>query len=224
MGHPEHSPPLARPRRNTTRQREAGQAARAETRRRLVQAAGELFAELGYPRTTVTAIAERAGVSLQTLYLAGGSKRQLLRAHLENALSGTSEGIDDTYVGRIRETVTTPADPAEQLRVAARVFRLVAERSAPAWQLYRNVAAIEPDVALDWRTLQQLRRTTYAAALAALPDTHRRPGLAQEDVVDTAWTIASPETYDLLVRHAGYSLDRYEAWLGDTLIAAILQA
>src|SRR6476620_9319750 len=90
---PEEAAGASRPRR-MTRQREAGAASRAETQR-LVVAAGELFAELGYAGSTVTAIADRAGVSLQTLYLAWGSKRQLLRAFMEQGLSGSPSAITD---------------------------------------------------------------------------------------------------------------------------------
>src|SRR5262249_57506347 len=42
---------------------------------------------------TVTKIARLAGVSLQTLYLACGSKRELLQVVLSEALSGTPSGI-----------------------------------------------------------------------------------------------------------------------------------
>jgi len=79
--------------RNTTRQREAGAASRAETRRQLIAAARELFSEQGYSATTVIKIARLAGVSLQTLYLACGSKRELLQVVLSEALSGTPSGI-----------------------------------------------------------------------------------------------------------------------------------
>lgn len=39
---------------------------------------------------------------------------------------------------------------------------------------------------------------------------------------DKAWAIASPETYDLLIRTAGYTLDDYERWVTTTLAAALL--
>jgi hypothetical protein len=38
---------------------------------------------------------------------------------------------------------------------------------------------------------------------------------------DTAWAIASPDVHDLLVRQAGYSYDRLEEWVRDTLGAAL---
>lgn len=40
--------------------------------------------------------------------------------------------------------------------------------------------------------------------------------------MDTAWAIVSPDIYDLLVRRAGYSLDRFEEWIAATLRAALL--
>lgn len=67
---------------------QAGSASRVETRRRLLEAAGHEFAEGGYAAATVTRIAARAGVTVQTLYLAWGSKRALLRAYMEAALLG----------------------------------------------------------------------------------------------------------------------------------------
>src|ERR1700742_3534099 len=74
-----------------TRRQEAGAASRAETRRRLLRAAEEEFTERGYVAATVARIADRAGVTVQTLYLAWGSKRALLRAYMEAALAGDDE-------------------------------------------------------------------------------------------------------------------------------------
>lgn len=221
--------PGRRPR-NTLRQREAGAASRAETRRRLLVAAAELFAEKGYPRATVNGIASRAGVSLQTLYLSWGSKRELLRAFLEYSLSGSPTAIDDaSWAARLRELVASemdrqPDDPAVELRAAARVFRQAAERSALAWQLYRDAAAIDSEIADDWAALARLRRQSMAEGLMAgvLSSGRMRPTLDRDAALDTIVVVVSPESYGVLVRGAGYTLDRYEQWIGDTLIAALL--
>src|SRR6202012_3498689 len=74
-----------------TRHQEAAAASRAETRRRLLRAAEEEFTERGYSAATVARIAARAGVTVQTLYLAWGSKRALLRAYMEAALAGNED-------------------------------------------------------------------------------------------------------------------------------------
>ena len=68
-----------------------------ETRRRLLQAAEEEFTERGYTGATVARIANRAGVTVQTLYLAWGSKRALLRAYMDSVLAGD---VDTPYPQR----------------------------------------------------------------------------------------------------------------------------
>ena len=53
------------------------------TRERLIQAAAELFATLGYARTTTLKIAAEAGVSEVTLFRHFGSKKNLFATVLE---------------------------------------------------------------------------------------------------------------------------------------------
>ncbi|MEO6955556.1 MAG: helix-turn-helix domain-containing protein [Antricoccus sp.] len=221
--------PVRRPR-NTVRQREAGAASRAETTRRLLVAAAELFAEKGYSRATVNSIAARAGVSLQTLYLSWGSKRELLRGFLVYSLSGSPTTIDSArWAAQLREMLASemnrhPDDPAVELRAAARIFRHAAERAALAWQLYRDAAAIDSEIADDWAALARLRRHSMADGLMAgvLSSGRMRPSLDRDTALDTIMVIVSPESYDVLVRGAEYTLDQYEQWIGDTLIAALL--
>jgi AcrR family transcriptional regulator len=217
--------PQSRPR-NTVRQREAGAAARLETKRRLLAAAAEEFAAHGYSGATVSRIASRAGVTVQTLYLAWGSKRELLRAYLEAALSGQPVVSAAAELPRLIAAELADADAGVRADlVIARMVRLychIAQRAALAWQLYRDAAASDPAIAEDWVALQHLRHQTFTHLIAQLPSASLREGLSPEAAADTAWAIASPETYDLLVRIRGYTLSRYEQWLVDTLGAAIL--
>lgn len=215
--------------RDTTRHRENAAAARAETRRRLLVAAGEEFTERGYHAATVKRIAERAGVTVQTLYLAWTSKATLLRAHLEQALAGDAAvgDVEADYpvtIARVIADAVEPAggDPVGVVDAFARLFRTIAERAAPAWKLYRDAAAIEPEIADEWLALQRLRRATIAEFVAHVPESARRSGLTPDAACDTAWVIASPESYELLVDTGGCSLDDYERWLGATLAATLL--
>lgn len=210
--------------RNTTRHREAAAASRAETRRRLLVAAGEEFTERGYAAATVKRIADRAGVTVQTLYLAWTSKATLLRAHLEEALSGHADVEYSAAIGDVVAHAVEDAegDPAAVVEAFARLYRTVAERAAPAWKLYRDAAAADPEIAADWQTLQRLRRQTFAGFIAHVPAASLRPGLDAESALDTAWAIASPETHELLVVIGNKSLDDYETWLATTLTAALL--
>lgn len=224
MTRPVHPP--AGPGAAASRQKRVGQAVRERSRLRLVVAAGEVFAEHGYTGATVQAIAARAGVSVQTLYTAWGSKRALLRAYLELTMTGSatavSEGRWAPQVGAELDAVPT-SDPAARLRALATFFRSLAERVGPVWRLYREAAAVDPEIAADRAELDRERRRTLAAALAGLDDGCLRPGLTRSAAVDTLLVLAGPATYEALVEGLGYSLDEFETWLAGTLIAAVLR-
>jgi AcrR family transcriptional regulator len=68
-------------------------------RERLVVAAVELFAEKGYDATTVTQIAERAGVTKSTLFRYFPDKREILAAGQETLSRLLSEGIGQAPAG-----------------------------------------------------------------------------------------------------------------------------
>lgn len=210
--------------RNTTRQREAGAAARLETRRRLLEAAAEEFADRGYVAATVNRIAERAGVTVQTLYLAWGSKRELLRAYMEAVLTGPPEHAvaGDLSASIVAGFEAATADPRRIIKQIAHLYRQVAERAALGWQLYRDAAASDPAIAEDWMALQRQRRETFVALIGRLPVGSLRRGLTRAAAADTAWAIASPHTYELMVHSGDYTLDAYETWVSTTLTAALL--
>lgn len=212
--------------RRVSRQREAGEATRRETRRRLLAAARAEFAERGYAAATVIRIAEHADVSVQTLYSNWGNKRNLLRAVMGSALTGDDD-VPLEATGRPMAVLTAtldPADAADPRRLLAHLvhqYRLLAERAAVGWQTYRDGAAVDPDIAADWRQLNDVRRQAFHAMFARVPAAALRPGLTQAAAADTAWVIASPDTHDQLVRQAGYGYDELEAWVRATLTAAL---
>ncbi|MFI1972028.1 TetR/AcrR family transcriptional regulator [Streptomyces cinnamoneus] len=86
------------------RRRAAGPARRRDaeaTRRALTDAAAELFAERGYDRTTVRAIAERAGVNQALLFRYFGSKTALFG---EVVARDGHKQLRETPVERLLET------------------------------------------------------------------------------------------------------------------------
>ena len=213
--------------RRVSRQREAGEATRRETRRRLLLAASEEFAQSGYRAATVSRIADRADVSVQTLYHSWGSKRDLLRGVLELAVTGHEEGsLDEGAVRRTLLATIDPEDAKDPERLLAHLvhgFRALAERSAGVWGTYRDAAAVDADIASDWRALMELRRSEFHRLMQALPQSFLREGLSPGTAADTAWALASPQIHESLVDTAGYTYDQLEAWLHDTLVAALLK-
>ncbi|MBV8954409.1 MAG: TetR/AcrR family transcriptional regulator [Solirubrobacterales bacterium] len=201
-----------------SRQQRVGDALRQDTRKRLLEAAAEEFPARGYAGTTVTRLAAAAGVSVQTLYLAWGSKRALLRGYVEQALAGNLQSPENASR---RFTGLTPHDRLTEL---AALVTEIAQRAAIGWTLYRDASAVDPEIAADWNELQILRHRTFSRILADIPANALAHGLTQRSAVDTAWTVASPESYDLLVHRLGYSLAEFRDWMTQTLLTALLAA
>lgn len=200
-----------------SRQKRVGDALRRDTRQRLLEAAEAEFAASGYAGTTVARLAAAAGVSVQTLYLAWGSKRELLRGYMEQALAGGSGSPEDA-AARFADTM----NPGERLKELATLVAEIAQRAAVGWSLYRDAAAVDQEIASDWSELQLLRHQLFARILAGLPRNALRQRLTPTAAIDTAWTIASPESYDLLVNRLHYDVDEFREWMEHTIIAALL--
>ncbi|WP_308466970.1 TetR/AcrR family transcriptional regulator [Rathayibacter soli] len=199
-----------------SRQAKVGAASRLGTQNRLRLAASEEFEEHGYAGATVSRIANRAGVTVQTLYLAWGSKRELLRASLTSSLAehlGPPGGIGGLFEGKTAREVIT---------LLATLMGKTAEAAGTGWKLYRDAAATDTEIAADWDQLQSLRRGTMESIVAHIPDDSLRRGLSREAARDTAWVIASPESYELLVVRNGYSTQDFVHWMDATLTAALL--
>lgn len=200
-----------------SRQARVGALSRQDTKRRLLDAAGVEFTEHGYAGTTVNRIAARAGVTVQTLYLAWGSKSALLRAHAEARLNegrGEPSGVAAQFEGATGRDVATGL---------AAIVTQAARSAATVWKLYRDASATDPAIAADWDQLQALRRTTIGLVTAHIPHDEVRAGLDRDTARDTAWAIASPEMYELLVRRGGYSIEAFQTWVATTLAAALLR-
>ena len=93
----------------------------ARTRERVVRAAAEELTERGYERTTLARVAERAGVSLETVK-AHGPKRALLLAAFEVMFAG-SEGQESLAArpeGRAVAGTTAPGAGRAAARAARR--------------------------------------------------------------------------------------------------------
>lgn len=71
-------------------------------------AAHELFVATGYAATTIQAIADRAGVAVQTVYAVFGNKRELLRQLIERTITGDDEPLPFTQRAAAQSVATNP--------------------------------------------------------------------------------------------------------------------
>ena len=92
----------------------------AQTRARIVEAAGRLFVERGYSGATIPAIAAEAGVAVETVYRSSEGKAGLLADAVRAAVAGGVERAEVPVTARpaISRIIDEP-DPVRQLQLYA---------------------------------------------------------------------------------------------------------
>jgi AcrR family transcriptional regulator len=194
----------------------------AATRTQILEAAQSLFEQQGYVTTSVAAVAEEAGVSLKTVYLAFETKGGLLRALWQFVLVGED---DDAPVARrrwYRDVIEEP-DLARQLQLNARNSRVVKQRAAPLMRVMRDAAQADADLGALWTTIQTEFHANQGVIVKLLHDRGAlRAGLGVKRATDILWTLNHPDVWQLLVVERGWSAKQYEQWLADTSCEQLL--
>jgi AcrR family transcriptional regulator len=188
-----------------------------ETRRRMLEAARELFIQRGYGATALQEIADRAGVAVQTIYFTFGNKRALLKELADVSIAGDDEPIATMDRPWFQEALAAETADA-QLRLHVHGTRKILERVAPIIEMLRAAALADPGIAELFDQDTDPRFTVHEAAarsLATKPGI--RHGVTAEHAADLLFGLLSPELYLLFVRDRGWSPDRWESWACDTL-------
>lgn len=197
------------------RRRERATEERQATRRRVVEAARELFLARGYVATTMADIAREAGVALQSVYTAGQSKADLL--HLVTDLAVAGDGQDIMLVERPEfVAVAAESDPVRQVQMLASLIAATMERLAPVWIAYREAAAVDPKAASNLVAAHRRRRETFEAMIRMIPEQRLRH--PYERSADTMWAIGSIDVALLQRTVLGWDAPQYAQWLSDTLV------
>jgi AcrR family transcriptional regulator len=203
---------------DATRRRERAEEERNETRRKVVAAAHSLFVEKGYVATTVNDIA-KAGVALQSVYKAGGSKAELLHRVADIAVGGDDEDV------KVHErpgftAVAHETDPVTKLHRFASLICDIKERMGPVDHACAEAAAVDPAAGEFVRAAHKNRYDTFAAAIRTLPEEAYRG--SYDEMTTTAWALGSTEVFRLLTEVLDYDNDQVRTWLADTLVASLL--
>ncbi|MGH9135180.1 MAG: TetR/AcrR family transcriptional regulator [Ilumatobacteraceae bacterium] len=194
------------------------------TRRAIVVAATDLFVSDGYGSTTITAIADRAGVSVQTVYASFGTKRAILAEALDQAIAGDDEVIVVNAREWMREVWEAPTG-VERLAAYAAAVRRIVTNAGDLYNVVTTAASTDPEVVALASTAEVRRRAGAASVVGSVTEVAAlRRGLTTDEAIDVLWTLNSPAVYHLLVRRAGWDLDRYERWLAEAFVRELLEA
>ncbi|MGA4845129.1 TetR/AcrR family transcriptional regulator [Streptomyces sp. G5(2025)] len=188
-----------------------------KTRRRIVEAAGELFVEKGYGATKLQEIADRAGVAVQTIYFVFRNKPSLLKELMDVAIAGDDEPVPTMERPWFAEVTSAPTAETALAALVAGV-RDTLERVAALTEMVRAAAATNPEIRELWPDRTDPRYTVMSAAaqsLTAKPDA--RSGVPADEAADIIYGLLSPELFLVLTRDRAWSPARWEQWAYDTL-------
>ena len=191
------------------------------TRRAILESARRLFLSNGYGATSIRAVAEEAGVAVQTVYAVFGNKRQLVIELLENAVTGDDHLVDSRAEDSETSAVRAEPDPRRRAQLGAALSRKIIERVLPVFKITSDAAAVDPDFA-ELNQAMIARRRAEMADGATLLAGHDGLRVSPDDAAASLFVLCSPHVAQLLTEHLGWSFDRYQTWLADAIERLIL--
>ena len=201
----------------------SGRREQARARRRAVVVAAEaLFERDGFRATTIAAVAERAGVSAESIYKGFGTKAALAKAVFDLVIAGDDEPVP---VWRRSEADAIRAEPdvLRKIMLYSRGLAARQQRSAKVQILIRDGGHTDQTLAALWQQLLAERLTGMTMLGRHLIESGQlREGIELDEVRDVLWTYTAVELYELLVVERRWPLGRYAEWIGQAITAALV--
>ena len=198
------------------------QARTRRTRASVVAAARRLFEERGYAATTIEAISERSDTPQATIYRLFGSKLGILKAVIDVAIVGDDEDVAMADRPRVQELLAEP-DAHQRVGQFAALLADLRARTTPVHRLLADAARSDPAAAeLLAEISRQRQEGQHRVARSIARAGALRPDMRERDAADVIHALASPEVYGLLVLDRGWSGERYERWMAETLRQQLL--
>lgn len=194
----------------------------AATRQRILDAAYDSFCELGYRGTTMAAVAERAGVAVQTVYFTFRTKDALLQEVHNQTVLGRGVPVGPMEQPWFVAAVAEP-DPVRATHLVVTGIATINARVAPMLPVFHAVVA---DPAGEvYRNAEALRRPgMYDLARDVLrPKGRPRPDVDPEQAGDLLVVLLGPELYRTFVLELGWSRERWVEWTSQAIMRELFE-
>lgn len=189
-----------------------------ETRARILASAKGLFSRRGIDAVTIAEIARKSNVAGSTIYATFKGKEGILRALMEQSLFG----------GRFQSAQRVLADvgdPVETIALTSHIARAIYQSETSDLGLLRNVSGFSPALRKIEEEFEQTRYRMQEERLRQLFAAGRaKKGLSFDEARRILWMYTSREVYRMLVVEGGWTPDRYQDWLSQTLVAALVES
>lgn len=192
-----------------------------ETRRRMVEAAYRLFAERGYG-VSLEAIAELAGVAVQTLYFTFHTKTELLKEVIAFGSAGSTDGLpvpERSWFIELGSVTSARRFIALAVEHGVDIFH----RLAPLIPAIQSVALLDTEFDRYWGAVVAARRCGMGQIIQMLAAKGwLREGMSVSTAADIFFVVQSPQTLMSFTQTCGWTLEQYKAWVYTTLCYQLL--
>jgi len=188
----------------------------AQTRAAVLDAATRLFGELGWADSSMRRVAKAAGVAVETVYAAFGSKRDLLAAVMDVAVVG--DDLPIPLAQRDVALVLGTGTRDERVTKAAGMSAAISGRTCELVQALTQGSATDDVLAQRLAALDERRRGEIADYFMRVAS--RAPTVLE---LDEVWLLTSAEVFHLLVHRSGWTPEQHEHWLADSLLRLVSQ-
>jgi len=178
-----------------------------QTRRAIRDAAERLFLEQGYAATSISAIAEAAGVATETVYAIFKNKRSLLLEIEDTLIVGDDQPVplrERDYVARAIATT----DAHERSRILSEGGFAATARAADFGRVMRSAADTDPEVAAIYHARGEAQYGDVRGFVGMVAEVGEL-ALDFDDAVDLVYALSSIDICNRLVQQRGWTTDRY---------------
>lgn len=182
----------------------------ADTKALILAAATRLFSDRGWAATGMRDIADEAGVSMVPLYSHFGSKSDLLAAAIDVGVVGDTDAVPLSE--RPEFAALGVGDRSERVAAAARLVTAINERSSGLRRALVEGAGGDEQLRQRLHELEARRRDNIRVGVELVTG---EP--VADDVLDALWVVMGADTFHLMTRVSGRSVEEFERWLDATL-------
>lgn len=195
---------------------ESRKAQATQTRRRILESAKALFQAQGFEGVTIEQIAQAAEVSVPTIYGLFQSKRGVLRALMDEALSA------DQFEALVKEAMQEKS-PEKHLALSAKIARHMYDAERAQMAIFQGASILAPEFKELEKDREKRRYKRQEESIKMIANEGALlPGLMVSRARDILWAFTGRDMYRMFVIEQGWTSDEYETWLAQLLVKALL--
>jgi AcrR family transcriptional regulator len=188
----------------------------AQTKKRILEAAKNLFESEGFEYATIEKIAQVASVAIPTVYSLFQSKRGILRALMDEVFP---KDQFEALVEKSKEATS----PEERLFYSAKIARQIYDAERAQMEVFRGAAVLSPEFKELEKEREMRRYERQEITINAMAkENSLAQGMSVNRARDILWTFTGRDIYRMLVIEQGWTSEEYEKWLANLLANTLI--